>query len=129
MKKSSIIPGAGFWITLLVITSILVIFKLWSVPSAKQTAPTLVTLEQLVKNPGKYHRKYIVVTDAVVDDPKFLLNRSFFWMSSPKTNQELFAVSPTFRSQNDASNDGIFFFEVLYAGNTYQLLLLREVTS
>jgi hypothetical protein len=127
--KQTKFPILKLFLALLLIAAVPTIYKLWSVPRSKMAAPALVTLDQLVQNPGKYHKHYVVVTDAQVADPRFLMDRSFFWMRSAKTDAEVFTVSPVYRSEGEPSNNGIFYVELLYSGDTYQFILMREVNS
>ncbi len=127
--KQSRFPVLKLLLVILLLGAVPTIYKLWSIPRSKMAAPVLVTLNQLVQNPGKYHKHYVVVTDAEVDDPRFLMDRSFFWMRSAKTDAEVFAVSPVYRSEGEPSNNGIFYVELLYSGESYHIILMREVNS
>ncbi|MDX2279068.1 MAG: hypothetical protein NW218_05745 [Saprospiraceae bacterium] len=129
MKKAGFFPGIQFWVTILVVMLGVASFKLWSVPKNKQGVPVVATLDQLVQDPGKFHKRLVMVSNGVVDAPRFFMDRSFFWLSAPKTNAEIFSVSQTFRSEGEPVNNGLFYFEILYSGSDYHILLMREVNS
>lgn len=129
MKKAGFFPGIQFWVTILVLMLGVASFKLWSVPKSKQGVPVVVTLDQLVRDPGKFHKRLVMVSNGIVDAPRFFGDRSFFWLSDANSKVEIFSVSQTYRSEGEPVNNGLFYFEILYSGSDYHILLLREVNN
>lgn len=101
-------------------------YRVGSVPDAPSHAPTLVSVQQLKRNPAKYNGSYVMVKDAHVVSSNYFLERSFFTISDASGQIELYCISYQLRDTESSLDDAMFLFEVLVADDESCLMLLRE---
>lgn len=126
MSNKSTNSTGGLWLFLLLLAGLYLYIRFLEVPTLKGN-PTLVSVETLLTHPEAYQNQLVMLTDGLVFDSKFFLERCVFKITDRQRSGTLGATSARYHPNGSKLQDAVFVCEILYCDQEQTMLLLREV--